>query len=130
MGLLHIDGHSSQTSPHDAVYAEHRQINLSVFRGALVSSSNDLFARAEGGSNRSDRVGYINYKYGGKSLRSVQEKYLMLQIKRKLCIHRKDYSQKRKAINGEDKQGEKGLRADTDVTLLLLDRLVFVKYLE
>ncbi len=54
------------------------------------------------------------------------------------------YSQKEKTINSEDKRGqpllklflvgalkeEKGLRADTNVVLLLLDRLVFVKYLE
>ncbi len=67
-----------------------------------------------------------------------QQKFLMLQIKKKkkLCFQRKDYSQQTRITIGvafprrRALKEEKGLRADTDVALLSLDRLVFVKYLE
>ncbi len=52
------------------------------------------------GRNRSNGVGYSNEEYG---LRSIQEKFLMLQIKKKLCVQRKDYSQRKKTMDGEDK---------------------------
>ncbi len=77
----------------------------------FISTSNDWFARAEGSGTRT-----------------------CVRLKRWITVRKK------KAIDGEDigvafprwraLKEERGLRADTDVALLLLDRMVFVKHLE
>ncbi len=66
-------------------------------RGLSGSAGRRYWLRGEG---YCDGVDYNNSEYGRKN---VQEKFLMLQIKKKVDVQRKDYSEKKKAIDGEDK---------------------------